>query len=190
MLKKLSIFFLSVAIVFAGADSFANERGQKVKQVHEKYQKASPRQRDNFRDNMKENHPRAYDNIKDRYQDKQQGGDSRGGRFMEMRDKYKDATPEQRQQFRDNMQENHPRAYEKMGDIRSQLKDLPPEERQAKIQQLREEFRNKREERKAMFEDKWNSASPEQKNRFCKKASYECQSGKEFACKVAQSKCN
>lgn len=92
--------------------------------------------------------------------------------------------------FREKFMQNHPEAMNKMHDMKSELQNLSPEERKAKINELRSDISQKREEKKAKFEEKWNSASPEQKDRFCAKVSEKCDSGKEVACEIVKNKCD
>lgn len=80
--------------------------------------------------------------------------------------------------------------------LREELMKLPPEERRAKIETLKEQMNEGRaqklEERKNEFQNKWDSATPEQRARFCGNVQQKCASGgqgAQFACTVAKTKC-
>lgn len=78
--------------------------------------------------------------------------------------------------------------------LREELKSLPPEERRARMQELREKFKNKRggitEERRQQFRDRWQNASPEEKKRFCSNVQERCEQGHSPACRIAQKACS
>lgn len=74
--------------------------------------------------------------------------------------------------------------------IKQELMALPPEERQQRMEQLRQQHKGKIKERRQQLESKWQDSTPEQKQKFCQKVQQKCTSGgKKFACRLAQEKC-
>lgn len=110
-------------------------------------------------------------------------------RHGEMRQKFRDASPEERQQMLEKLKSENPERYERIMNIREQVKDLPPEERRAKLREMREEFKERREERRGKFEEKWNSAPPEKRIQVCDKLQERCDSGVKRACFIVENKC-
>jgi hypothetical protein len=83
---------------------------------------------------------------------------------------------------------------EKRQELKEQLMKLPPEQRRAKIDELKQQMSadkaQKLQQRKDEFQNKWNNASPEQRAQFCNNVKQKCaEGGKKFACEIAQSKC-
>lgn len=78
--------------------------------------------------------------------------------------------------------------------LREELKSLPPEERRARMQELREKFKNKQgditEERRQQFRERWQNASSEEKQRFCRNVQARCEQGHSPACRIAQKACS
>lgn len=97
------------------------------------------------------------------------------------------------QQLRQKRQEIQRDAVEdRRANLKRQLEALPPEQRKAKIEQMKQDFAQKKEEKKAAFDNRWNQATPEQKAKFCASAQQKCNAGGQggdFACKVAQNRC-
>lgn len=112
------------------------------------------------------------------------------GNFEGRREKWRDLSPQEREAMRQDFQQNHPKAFERMQQMKTELDSLPPQEREARIKELRAQYRGQREERRERFEQKWEGATPEKRNEFCNVAQQRCQEGKRFACHIVEKKCN
>ncbi len=99
-------------------------------------------------------------------------------KMQQMKEKYQNASPDERKQMREDFKKDNPEAFDRMQKFRDEIKNMPPEEREARIKQKREEF-----------EQKWNSSSPEMKQKFCQHITDRCSSGGKMACTIAHDKC-
>lgn len=71
---------------------------------------------------------------------------------------------------------------------------LPPDQRRAKIEEMKKNMSaNKAErlkQRKDEFQAKWDKASPEDRAKFCDNVKQKCANGgKKYACDIAEGKC-
>lgn len=74
--------------------------------------------------------------------------------------------------------------------IKKELMALPPEERKARMEQLRSEHKGRMEERRQKLEQRWQNASEGERMKFCQKVQQKCQQeGKKMACKMVENKC-
>ena len=75
--------------------------------------------------------------------------------------------------------------------LREELMKLPPDQRRQRIQELKQKFQERHQERQQAFEDKWGKASPEQRAKFCEGVAQKCASGGSDspACTLAQKTC-
>jgi len=83
---------------------------------------------------------------------------------------------------------------EKRRHMKEELMKLPPEERKARIEQLKQQMSSEKTEklqhRKEEFQSKWDKASPEDRAKFCANVKQKCaEGGRKFACEIAESKC-
>ncbi len=74
--------------------------------------------------------------------------------------------------------------------LKEQLMQLPPAQRKAKIEELKQqvtaEKAQKLQQRKDEFQGKWDKATPEQRAKFCTNVKQKCaDGGKKFACEIA-----
>lgn len=88
----------------------------------------------------------------------------------------------------------HPIA-QKSQELREQLMKLPPDQRRAKIEEMKQQMSadkaRKLQQRKDEFQNKWDKASPEDRKKFCTNVKQKCaEGGKKFACEIAQDKCS
>jgi hypothetical protein len=113
-------------------------------------------------------------------------------RREDVRDSREDRKEDRREDRRDGGRGEH------RGEMREKLKNelmgLPPEERKAKMDELRKEMLEKRQERrterKEEFENKWDDATPDEREAFCSHAKEKCQEhGGGMICETLQEKC-
>ena len=86
------------------------------------------------------------------------------------------------------------REFEERRDaIKQELMSLPPDQRQARMEELRAQYRKKhaasQEERMKHFQERWDNATDEERARFCKNAAEKCAGGGQPACDIAKSVC-
>lgn len=95
--------------------------------------------------------------------------------------------------------ESNPEFRAKKAELMRQLQNLPPEERRQKIEELKAEAAQRRQQaldtKKQQFQAKWDQASPEKRAKFCANVTRRCADieadgkGRMFACAVAKDKC-
>jgi hypothetical protein len=74
--------------------------------------------------------------------------------------------------------------------LKQELMSLPPEARQQRIKEIREEHRGKMQQGKQKFEQRWQNATSEERAQLCVKLQQRCEQGaKKHACRVQSAKC-
>jgi len=97
----------------------------------------------------------------------------------------------QREYKLQQIKKNNPDLYNKIQKAREKIKHLPPEQRKAEILRMKEQFRQQQKQKKGKFKERWNNASPEQKQRFCIKVTQKCaDKPNSTICKQVASQCN
>lgn len=112
--------------------------------------------------------------------------------FQDITKSWDSLSPDQKANKLESLKNEDPGLYLRLKnreEKRQELMQLSPEERQKKISSLKEEQQERRQERKKHFDERWNNASQEQRDRFCSNASSRCSGGAERACAVVKEKC-
>ena len=83
---------------------------------------------------------------------------------------------------------------QKREQIRAELEALPPGEREARMEQLRAQYKKNREEHREEFhrefQQRWEDASPEKRAIFCDQAQERCDEGGVKACDFVGDACD
>ncbi len=100
-----------------------------------------------------------------------------------MRDKFQDLPPEKQDELRARRDE-----------IEKELSGLSPEDRAARIKELRAEWSQKhemgREERSKNFDERWDNASPDDRLEFCASIRKKCYTEGGVVCQTAKLRCS
>jgi hypothetical protein len=87
-------------------------------------------------------------------------------------------------------QRHSPRSDFNKQRLKEELMALPPAQRAARLQELKEEHLQRCAAREKKLEEKWQNADAEERAFFCQKLQQKCQQeNKKFACDLARDKC-
>jgi len=97
-------------------------------------------------------------------------------------------------EYRDEARQHAEDMKAKKRALKKELESLPPEERKARMEELRHEFDEHHAERseafREKFQERWDSASPDERAEFCANAHERCADGGTRACAFAKKSCS